>query len=242
MRSLTSIRIDPPFGSGAHRALNRLDVSPILLRRRKQGASFGDTVNPLNSIRGTIAAGIVVAVLIGLGTFGIRFDPLSFIVWLHVLGGITWVGLLYYFSFVQLPALAAAAADPGGPGGGGIAKYAAPRALAWYRWAALFTWLTGAATLGHLRIFEDTFALGFLTGSAPNRLIGIGAWLGTVMLFNAWVLIWPHQKKALGLVEATAAQVRRSHRVVLFTTRLNAILSIPLVMSMVGYGHGGFFI
>jgi uncharacterized membrane protein len=199
-------------------------------------------MNPLNSIGGTIAAGVVVAVLIGVATLGIHFNAASFIVWLHVQGGIVWIGLLYYFNFVQVPALAAAAADTGGPGGSGITKYVAPRALAWLRWGAVFTWLTGAGYLGHLRMLPDAFALGFLTGSAPARVIGIGAWLGTLMLFNVWVLIWPNQKKLLGLVEATAAEIARARRVSFLVSRLNTVLSVPLVMSMVGFGHGGFFL
>ncbi|NNF39765.1 MAG: hypothetical protein HKN64_00200, partial [Woeseiaceae bacterium] len=84
---------------------------------------------------------------------GIAFNAVSFIVWVHVLAGITWIGLLYYFNFVQVPALADAAGDDGGPGGAGITKYVAPRALWWFRWGALLTWLSGAAALGHYKIF-----------------------------------------------------------------------------------------
>ncbi|HEU4617458.1 MAG TPA: urate hydroxylase PuuD [Gammaproteobacteria bacterium] len=199
-------------------------------------------MNPLRSIGGTIGAGVVLAVVIGLVTMGVEFNVASFIVWLHVLGGIVWIGLLYYFNFVQAPALAAAAADAGGPGGSGITKYVAPRALAWFRWGAVFTWLTGAGYLGHMKILPDAFALGFLTGSAADRVIGVGAWLGTIMLFNVWVLIWPSQKKLLGMVEATADEIARARRTAFLASRVNTVLSVPLVMSMVGYGHGGFFI
>ncbi len=203
--------------------------------------SKGGTLNPWNGIRGTIAAGLVAGLLVGIGSLHGRFNALSLIVWLHVLGGITWIGLLYYFDFVQLPAVAEAALDRSGPGGSGIAKYEAPRALAWFRWAALFTWLTGIAALGHMRILPDAFALGFPNGSPRDRLIGIGAWLGTVMLFNVWVLIWPSQRKALGLVEATAEQIQRARRTAFVASRINVVLSVPLVMSMVGYGHGELF-
>ena len=130
----------------------------------------------------------------------------SIIIWLHVLAGITWIGLLYYFNFVQVPALGEAAADEGGPGGAGITKYVAPRALWWFRWGALVTWLTGAMYLLHTGQFDDAFALGML-GESVNQYaltIGIGAWLGTIMLFNVWALIWPAQKKILGMVEASA--------------------------------------
>jgi uncharacterized membrane protein len=201
-------------------------------------------MNPLNSVAGTITAGIVLAIVIAAATAGIAFNAVSFIVWLHVLAGITWIGLLYYFNFVQVPALAEAVADEGGPGGAGITKYVAPRALWWFRWGAVGTWLTGAAALGHYRIFADAFMLG-LGGESLNvqaMLIGIGAWLGTIMLFNVWVLIWPNQKKVLGIVEASADEIARAKRVALLASRTNTMLSVPMLMSMVGYGHGGFFL
>jgi uncharacterized membrane protein len=201
-------------------------------------------MNPLNTVNGTIIAGVVIAVIIALvDPFGISFNAASLIVWLHVLAGITWIGLLYYFNFVQVPALAAAAADDGGPGGAGITKYVVPRALWWFRWGAVATWLTGAGYLLHLGQFDDAFTLGMMQGSAGNALwIGVGAWLGTIMLFNVWVLIWPNQKKVLGMVEATAEEINKARRVAFLASRTNTLLSIPMVMSMVGYGHGGFFL
>ena len=200
-------------------------------------------MNPLNTIKGTIAAGVVLAILIGLVSMGIMLNELSLIIWLHVLAGITWIGLLYYFNFVQVPALAAAAADQGGPGGAGISKYVAPRALLWFRWGAVFTWLTGATYLLRIGLLDDAFALGTLENSPPTAfVIGVGAWLGTIMLFNVWVLIWPNQKKVLGLVEATADQIAKARRVAFIASRANTVLSIPMLMSMVGFGHGGFFI
>lgn len=200
-------------------------------------------MNPLNSVNGTITAGVVIAVVIALLTMGIEWNTASFIIWLHVLAGITWIGLLYYFNFVQVPALADAAADEGGPGGAGITKYVAPRALWWFRWGAIATWLTGAAYLLHLGQFDDAFMLGMGANSAPNALwIGVGAWLGTIMLFNVWVLIWPNQKKVLGIVEAGADEIAKARRVAFLASRTNTMLSIPMLMSMVGYGHVGFFI
>jgi uncharacterized membrane protein len=200
-------------------------------------------MNPLSTIKGTIIAGVVLAVVIGVLTMGIMLNELSMIVWLHVMSGITWIGLLYYFNFVQVPALAAAAADQGGPGGAGISKYVAPRALLWFRWGAVFTWLTGAAYLERINLFVDAFTLGLRDGAPPTALvIGIGAWLGTFMLFNVWVLIWPNQKKVLGLVEATAEQIAKARRVAFLASRTNTMLSIPMLMSMVGFGHGGFFV
>ncbi|NNC78224.1 MAG: hypothetical protein HKN77_09700 [Woeseiaceae bacterium] len=200
-------------------------------------------MNPLDTVAGTIIGGTVLAVIIGLATMGIAFNVASFIVWLHVLAGITWIGLLYYFNFVQVPALGDAAADEGGPGGAGITKYVAPRALWWFRWGAALTWLTGAAYLGHLGRFQHAFALGMLDGSNSSDLvIGVGAWFGTIMLFNVWVLIWPNQKKILGMVEASADEIAKARRVAFLASRTNTFLSIPMIMSMVGYGHGGFFI
>ena len=131
-------------------------------------------MNPLNTVNGTIVAGVILAVLIGLLSTG-GFNVASLIVWIHVLAGITWIGLLYYFNFVQVPALAEAASDEGGPGGAGITKYVAPRALWWFRWGAVVTWLSGAGYLGHLGILGDAFMLGMNSGSAPAFLIGVGA-------------------------------------------------------------------
>jgi uncharacterized membrane protein len=200
-------------------------------------------MNPLNTIQGTIIAGVVLAVVIGLLTFGIEPNELSLMVWLHVAAGVVWIGMLYYFNFVQVPALAAAAKDQGGPGGAGISKYVAPRALLWFRWGAVATWITGALILERTNLFVDAFTLGMRDTAAGNALlIGVGAWLGTIMLFNVWVLIWPNQKKVLGLVEATADQIAKARRVAFLASRTNTLLSIPMLMSMVGYGHGGFII
>ena len=195
-------------------------------------------MNPLSSINGTLIAGVVLALVIGLVYMtGVQFNHETLIMWIHVFAGIVWIGMLYYFNFVQVPALAAAAADQGGPGGAGISKYVAPRALWWFRWGAVLTWLSGAAFLGHRGIFVDAFTL---QGGAA--LIGVGAWLGTIMLFNVWVLIWPNQKKVLGMVEATAEEIAKARRVAFLASRTNTLLSIPMLMSMVGFGHGGFVI
>ena len=194
-------------------------------------------MNPLDTVNGTIIAGVILAILIGVLSMGAAFNVASLIVWIHVLSGITWIGLLYYFNFVQAPALAEAAADEGGPGGAGITKYVAPRALWWFRWGALVTWLSGAAYLAHLGILGDAF---MLTGT--SSVIGVGAWLGTIMLINVWGLIWPNQKKILGIVEATADDIAKARRTAFLASRANTVLSIPMLMSMVGYGHGGFFI
>ncbi len=158
----------------------------------------------------------------------------SLIVWLHVFAGIIWIGLLYYFNFVQVPAVAAATADSNGPGPAAISKYIAPPALAWFRWGALATWLTGAGALSYVGEFVPNML--FTNGIT---VIGIGAWLGTIMLFNVWGLIWPNQKKLLGMVEATDAQKATAKKVAFMASRTNTLLSIPMLMCMVGHGHGG---
>jgi uncharacterized membrane protein len=146
---------------------------------------------------------------------------------------------LYYFNVVQTPGLAAAAADKGGPGGAGISKYIAPRALLWFRWAAVATWVTGAAYLmvgygeGNLSGIFKAFAL-----QPGVRTIGVGAWLGTIMLFNVWVFIWPNQKKILGIVSATDDEKAAARKIAARASRINFILSLPMLMCMGGQIHG----
>lgn len=191
--------------------------------------------NPLKSVPGTLISGLVLALVLGALHQGFRINLPSLIVWAHVFVGIIWIGLLYYFNFVQIPAVGAAAADSGGPGPAAINKYVAPRALLWFRWAALLTWLTGAAALETMGIgFANAFLL--RTGFVP---IGIGVWLGTIMLFNVWVLIWPNQKKVLGMVEASDEEKAKAKNTAMLASRTNTLLSIPMLMSMVSFGHGG---
>ena len=191
--------------------------------------------NPLKSVPGTLISGLVLALVLGALHQGFRINLPSLIVWAHVFVGIIWIGLLYYFNFVQIPAVGAAAADSGGPGPAAINKYVAPRALLWFRWAALLTWLTGAAALETMGIgFANAFLL--RTGFVP---IGIGVWLGTIMLFNVWVLIWPNQKKVLGMVEASDEEKTKAKNTAMLASRTNTLLSIPMLMSMVSFGHGG---
>ncbi len=200
-------------------------------------------MNPLKSIGGTILSGVVLAALIVFflpGDHIVGPELKSLVITLHVLAGVTWIGLLYYFNFVQVPALGEAMSDEGGPGGAGIAKYVAPRALWWFRWGALATWLTGATFLYLNNVLHEAFMLG-LGGETTNvyaNTIGIGAWLGTIMLFNVWVLIWPNQKKILGIVEATADEVAKGKNIAFMASRANTLMSIPMVMSMVGAHHG----
>jgi uncharacterized membrane protein len=149
--------------------------------------------------------------------------------WIHFMAGVMWIGLLYYFNFVQVAALKNAAADGTAAG---ISKHVAPRALLFFRWAAVVTWLAGAALLGPR--FVPAFTL-----SGGAELIGIGAWLGTIMLFNVWVLIWPNQKKILGLVPASDAEKNTARRVAFLASRTNTMLSMPMLFFM-GVGAHGF--
>ena len=200
-------------------------------------------MNPLTSILGTIISGFVLAVVIvlALGTGSINIWALE--VWFHVLAGVVWIGLLYYFNFVQVPAVgnALAEADSGGPGPAAINKYVAPRALLWFRWSAVVTWLTGVGALQNLpgvgAVNAFTFEK-FSFATSSTTVIGIGAWLGTIMLFNVWGLIWPNQKKILGMVEASAEQIAGAKKVALMASRTNTLLSIPMLMCMVGWAHG----
>ncbi len=166
-----------------------------------------------------------------------------FVRWLHVVGGVMWIGLLYYFNFVQVPALAQAGAEAnsGGPGGAAITKYVAPRALFWFRYAALFTWLTGAYYLAvSPYTLHGAFTLGLTLAepSASVTYIGFGVWLGTIMLLNVWGLIWPNQKKILGIVPATDEQKAKARRVAFLASRTNTVLSIPMLMFMQAGTHG----
>jgi uncharacterized membrane protein len=151
----------------------------------------------------------------------------AFARWFHFMAGIMWVGLLYYFNFVQMAALKSAATDGSAAA---INRHIAPRALAWFRWAAVATWVTGAALLGKNSTAAFTLQPGHLA-------IGIGAWLGTIMAFNVWVFIWPNQKKILGIVPATDEEKAKARKTAAMASRTNFVLSIPLLLCMGAANH-----
>lgn len=176
----------------------------------------------LEKLNTTIAAGAVLAliVLLALHVKAIGADSVfwgGFFTFLHVLSGITWIGLLYYFNLVQIPTMPKIPAElkPA------IGKYIAPEALFWFRWAALSTVVTG------LIVFF------LFTKGTPSTVIYIGMTLGLIMAFNVWFIIWPNQKKALGIVEADADTKAKAARTAMLTSRINTVLSLPMLYCMV---------
>ena len=174
----------------------------------------------------TLAAGLVLALALA-GAF--HAETLTAVVvfrWLHVFFGVLWIGLLYYFNFVQIPTMPSVPAElkPG------VSKYIAPKALFFFRWGAALTVLTGliVAMLSGYLVEALTLAEGF-------QLIGIGMWLALIMAFNVWFIIWPNQQRALGLVEADDASKAKSARTAMLTSRLNTLLSIPMLYAMATY-------
>jgi uncharacterized membrane protein len=190
------------------------------------------------SLGRTVAAGIVVLIIIiviaGLGTGAwIRADYgwWSFLLrWLHVLSGVMWIGLLWYFNFVQTPSMPKIP-DEQKPA---IGKVIAPAALFWFRWSALAT-----VVFGVILAWMNGYLLQALSLQKGVHAIGIGAWLGLIMAFNVWFIIWPNQKKALGMVQVTPEEKTRAARMAMLTSRFNTMLSIPMLYCMVAQQNAG---
>ncbi len=188
----------------------------------------------LTDLGRTVIAGFVLAVILFLlywltqGYSGADFGPF-FLRWLHVLSGVMWIGLLWYFNFVQIPNMAKIP-DEQKPA---IGKVIAPAALFWFRWAAMATIVTGLLVAIANGYLLEAILLGLLDGVPKHMAIGIGMWLGVIMWFNVWFIIWPNQKRALGIVEADADTKAKSARTAMLYSRTNTLLSIPMLFAMV---------
>ncbi len=173
-----------------------------------------------------LTLGLLFAHMGGLG------NAKGWMTFLHVLVGIMWIGHLYYFNFTQIPTMPKVPAElkPA------VSKYIAPEALFWFRWGAAFTVLTGL-----LVAWISNYLVEALTLQEGVRSIGIGMWLGLIMAFNVWFIIWPNQKKALGMVEADDATKAKAATTAMMFSRTNTLLSIPMLLCMVMHNLGGSF-
>ncbi len=194
----------------------------------------GILLNLRNSVIAGFVLGLVVLIVAGLLGYSWKFN-LGFwqflFRWLHVLAGILWIGLLYYFNFVQTPSMPKIP-DAEKPA---VTKVIAPEALFWFRWAAMATIAFGIVLAILNKYFIESVTLG-LAGSvrgANITLIGIGMWLGTIMWFNVWFIIWPNQRKALGIVTVPPEEKAKAARMAGLTSRLNFVLSVPMLYCMV---------
>ena len=192
--------------------------------------------NLLSSLSKTIHASLALAIILFLGFFyqndGFSFDRL-FWSWIarytHVLVGIMWIGLLWYFNFVQIPNMAKIP-DEQKPA---IGKVITPAALFYFRWAAAFTVLSGLILAGLNGYLHDAMTLSIGSGIPKHTAIGIGMWLGLIMAFNVWFVIWPNQKRALGIVECEPDLKAKSARTAMLFSRTNTLLSVPMLLTMV---------
>jgi uncharacterized membrane protein len=189
----------------------------------------------LANLRNTMIVSSILALIL-IGGYAVHNGSADLIFWqalfrfLHVLFGIMWIGLLYYFNFVQIRKMPEIPAElkPA------VSKYIAPEALFWFRWAALFTWVMGVILAASRGYFVQAITLGATEGfKVPQHtFIGVGMWLATVMFFNVWAFIWPAQKIALGIVEATAEAKAAAARKAMLFSRLNTFLSVPMLVTM----------
>ena len=192
--------------------------------------------NLLQSLSKTIHASVILTILLFLCLHffgdGFTFDRI-FWSWLfrylHVIAGIMWVGLLWYLNFVQIPSMPKIP-DEHKPA---ISKIIAPAVLFWFRWAALATIITGLIVATLNGYVHQAMTLGIGNGFGKNTAIGIGMWLGIIMAYNVWFVIWPNQKKALGMIECVPEEKAKSARTAMIFSRTNTLLSLPMLLSMV---------
>lgn len=182
-----------------------------------------------SNLNAVLGASLVLLVLLVMWS-GTGPNAIGQMTFLHVLSGIMWIGLLYYFNFVQIPTMPKIPAElkPG------VSKHIAPAALFWFRWGAAATVLTGL-----LVAWMRNYLVEALTLQEGNRLIGVGIWLALIMAFNVWFVIWPNQKRALGLVDADDATKAKSATTAMMFSRANTMLSIPMLFCMVLNNLGG---
>ena len=193
--------------------------------------------NILQSLNKTIICGIILAIILFIFMYSINggWDLDSYF-WsaifryLHVLSGIMWIGLLWYLNFVQIPSMPRIPDDQKPA----IGKVIAPAVLFWFRWAALSTIITGLIVAYLNGYVNQAMTLGLIGQADPKSItIGIGMWLGIIMAYNVWMIIWPNQKKVLGIIEASADEKTKSARTAMLFSRTNTLLSIPMLLSMV---------
>ena len=193
------------------------------------GNFFGSLPKVVNA---SIALTIILFLILFFGNGGFAFDKL-FWSWLfrylHVLAGIMWIGLLWYLNFVQIPSMPKLT-DEQKPA---ITKVIAPAVLFWFRWAALATIITGLIVAYLNGYVHQALALGIGSGGGKNTAIGIGMWLGLIMAFNVWFIIWPNQKKVLGIVEATPEEKPVALKKAVIASRINTLFSLPMLLAMV---------
>jgi uncharacterized membrane protein len=192
--------------------------------------------NLLSSLSKTIHASLAIAVILFLGLFyqndGFSFDRIFwswFARYVHVVVGIMWIGLLWYFNFVQIPNMSKIP-DEQKPA---IGKVIAPAALFYFRWAAAFTVLSGLILAGLNGYLHDAMTLSISSGVPKHTAIGIGMWLGLIMAFNVWFVIWPNQKRALGIVECDPEVKAKSAKTAMLFSRTNTLLSLPMLLTMI---------
>ncbi|MFI4986319.1 MAG: urate hydroxylase PuuD [Alphaproteobacteria bacterium] len=191
-----------------------------------------------SSLQRTVIAGFVLALLLFLLYLGmLGFHPAfwAFLFrWLHIISGVMWIGLLWYFNFVQTPGMPKIP-DEQKPA---ISKVIAPSALFWFRWAAMATIATGWLLAFNNDYFWQAYTLDLISHQGwSTMIIGIGMWLGTIMWFNVWFIIWPNQKKILGFVEATADAKKAAARMAGMASRINTMLSVPMLFCMAAASH-----
>jgi len=192
-------------------------------------------INLLQSLPKTIHASLALSIILFLGLFfggNMSFDQL-FWSWLfryfHVLSGVMWIGLLWYLNFVQIPSMPKFTEEQKPA----ITKIIAPAVLFWFRWAALATIITGLIVAYLNGYVHQALALGIGSGGGKNTAIGIGMWLGLIMAFNVWFIIWPNQKKVLGIVECPLEEKPKCLKKAVIASRINTLLSLPMLLSMV---------